>query len=54
MLDGPEVVVLLVSKHSPLLKVSDVVLLLNIAIFGIAACICTLHPTSRPRVEKLL
>jgi uncharacterized membrane-anchored protein YitT (DUF2179 family) len=37
VLDGTEIVALLVSKHTPLLKVSDVVLLLNIFIFGIAA-----------------
>jgi uncharacterized membrane-anchored protein YitT (DUF2179 family) len=37
VLDGTEIVALLVSKHSPLLKVSDVILLLNIVIFGVAA-----------------
>ena len=37
VLDGTEIVALLVSKHTPLLKVSDVVLLLNIFIFGVAA-----------------
>ncbi|MCB2377661.1 YitT family protein [Hymenobacter sp. BT635] len=37
VLDGTEVAALLINKHSPLLKVSDVILLLNIVIFGVAA-----------------
>lgn len=36
VLDGTEIAALLVSSRTPLLKVSDVVLLLNIAIFGAA------------------
>ncbi|MBC6606715.1 YitT family protein [Hymenobacter sp. BT188] len=39
VLDGTEVAALLISKRSSLLKVSDVILLLNIVIFGIAAFI---------------
>ena len=39
VLDGTEIVALLVSKHTPLLKVSDVVLVLNIVIFGVAALV---------------
>ncbi|WP_394333427.1 YitT family protein [Hymenobacter daecheongensis] len=37
VLDGTEIVALLISRRSSLLKVSDVVLLLNIVIFGVAA-----------------
>ncbi|OUJ74109.1 hypothetical protein BXP70_10220 [Hymenobacter crusticola] len=37
VLDGTEIAALLISKHSPLLKVSDVILLLNVFIFGAAA-----------------
>ncbi|WP_310394499.1 YitT family protein [Hymenobacter sp.] len=37
VLDGTEIVALLVSRHTPLLKVSDVVLVLNLFIFGAAA-----------------
>ena len=37
VLDGTEVAALLISKRSSLLKVSDVILLLNIIIFGVAA-----------------
>lgn len=37
VLDGTEVLALLISKRSSLLKVSDVVLVLNIGIFGLAA-----------------
>ncbi|GAA4007103.1 YitT family protein [Hymenobacter fastidiosus] len=37
VLDGTEIVALLISKRSSLLKVSDVVLLLNMVIFGVAA-----------------
>lgn len=36
VLDGTEIAALLVSSRTPLLKVSDVVLLLNIVIFGTA------------------
>lgn len=37
VLDGTEIAALLISKHSPLLKVSDVILLVNVIIFGAAA-----------------
>ncbi|WP_311136726.1 YitT family protein [Hymenobacter cellulosilyticus] len=37
MLDGTEVAALLINKHTPLLKVSDVILVLNVFIFGVAA-----------------
>jgi uncharacterized membrane-anchored protein YitT (DUF2179 family) len=37
VLDGTEIAALLVSKKTPLLKVSDVILLLNIVIFATAA-----------------
>jgi uncharacterized membrane-anchored protein YitT (DUF2179 family) len=37
VLDGTEIAALLVSKSTPLLKVSDVILLLNIVIFSTAA-----------------
>jgi len=37
VLDGTEIAALLVSKRSQLLKVSDVILSLNVVIFGIAA-----------------
>jgi len=37
VLDGTEVAALLVSSRTPLLKVSDVILLLNVVIFGAAA-----------------
>ncbi|UYZ64073.1 YitT family protein [Hymenobacter weizhouensis] len=37
VLDGTEILALLISKRSALLKVSDVILLLNIVIFGAAA-----------------
>jgi uncharacterized membrane-anchored protein YitT (DUF2179 family) len=36
VLDGTEIAALLVSNRTPLLKVSDVILLLNVGIFGIA------------------
>ena len=36
VLDGTEIAALLVSRHLPLLKVSDVILLLNVGIFGVA------------------
>ncbi|WP_245328252.1 YitT family protein [Hymenobacter aquaticus] len=37
VLDGTEVAALLINKHTPLLKVSDVILVLNIFIFAVAA-----------------
>ncbi|WP_240737215.1 YitT family protein [Hymenobacter metallicola] len=37
VLDGTEVAALLINRHTPLLKVSDVILVLNIFIFGVAA-----------------
>lgn len=37
VLDGTEVAALLISRHSPLLKVGDAILLLNVFIFGAAA-----------------
>ncbi|MCB2408364.1 YitT family protein [Hymenobacter lucidus] len=37
VLDGTEVAALLINRHSSLLKVSDVILVLNIFIFGVAA-----------------
>lgn len=37
VLDGTEVAALLINKHTPLLKVSDVILVLNVFIFGVAA-----------------
>jgi uncharacterized membrane-anchored protein YitT (DUF2179 family) len=37
VLDGTEVAALLINRHSPLLKVSDVILVLNVFIFGAAA-----------------
>lgn len=37
VLDGTEIAALLISKYTPLLKVSDVILILNIFIFSIAA-----------------
>jgi len=37
VLDGTEIAALLVSNRTPLLKVSDVILLLNIVIFAVAA-----------------
>ncbi|MEO7111868.1 MAG: YitT family protein [Polyangiaceae bacterium] len=36
VLDGTEIAALLVSNRTPLLKVSDVILLLNLVIFGVA------------------
>lgn len=36
VLDGTEIAALLVSSRTPLLKVSDVILLLNLVIFGVA------------------
>ncbi|MBC6611583.1 YitT family protein [Hymenobacter sp. BT507] len=37
VLDGTEIAALLISKYTPLLKVSDVILILNIFIFSVAA-----------------
>lgn len=37
VLDGTEIAALLISRSTPLLKVSDVILLLNVVIFGAAA-----------------
>lgn len=37
VLDGTEIAALLISRSSPVLKVSDVILLLNVLIFGAAA-----------------
>ncbi|UOQ69704.1 YitT family protein [Hymenobacter volaticus] len=37
VLDGTEILALLINRSTPLLKVSDVILLLNIVIFGVAA-----------------
>ncbi|WP_400193926.1 YitT family protein [Hymenobacter sp. B81] len=37
VLDGTEIAALLISKHSPLVKVSDVILILNVFIFAAAA-----------------
>lgn len=37
VLDGTEVAALLISRSNPLLKVGDVIMLLNVAIFGAAA-----------------
>lgn len=43
VLDGTEIAALLVSKNSHLLKVSDVILILNIFIFGIAAFVLSIE-----------
>lgn len=37
VLDGTEIAALLISKYTPILKVSDVILILNVFIFGVAA-----------------
>lgn len=37
VLDGTEIVALLLNKHTPLLKVSDIILIMNIVIFSVAA-----------------
>lgn len=37
VLDGTEIAALLINKHSPMLKVSDVILLVNVFIFAAAA-----------------
>ena len=37
VLDGTEILALLINRHTPLLKVSDIILLMNIFIFGAAA-----------------
>lgn len=39
VLDGTEILALLINRNTPLLKVSDIILLLNIFIFGVAAFI---------------
>ncbi len=44
VLDGTEILALLVSRTSPLLKVSDVVLLLNVVIFGVAVFVLGVQP----------
>lgn len=44
VLDGTEILALLVSRATPLLKVSDVVLVLNVAIFGVAIFILGVQP----------
>ena len=44
VLDGTEIAALLVSNRTPLLKVSDVVLLLNVAIFGVALAFLGVTP----------
>jgi uncharacterized membrane-anchored protein YitT (DUF2179 family) len=36
VLDGTEILALLISRNTPLLKVSDIILILNIFIFGVA------------------
>ncbi|MDF7811455.1 YitT family protein [Hymenobacter sp. YC55] len=37
VLDGTEILALLINRHTPLLKVSDIILLMNVFIFGAAA-----------------
>jgi uncharacterized membrane-anchored protein YitT (DUF2179 family) len=37
VLDGTEILALLINRNTPLLKVSDIILILNIFIFGVAA-----------------
>ncbi len=44
VLDGTEILALFVSRATPLLKVSDVVLLLNVVIFGVAIFILGVQP----------
>ncbi|WP_303310858.1 YitT family protein [Hymenobacter sp. BT730] len=39
VLDGTEILALLINRNTPLLKVSDIILILNIFIFGVAAFI---------------
>lgn len=43
VLDGTEIAALLISRGSHLLKVSDVILLLNVVIFGLAAFFLTIE-----------
>ncbi|GAB3014493.1 YitT family protein [Spirosoma pulveris] len=44
VLDGTEIAALLISRSSPILKVSDVILVLNVLIFGAAAFFLGLNP----------
>ena len=44
VLDGTEIAALLLSSKTPLLKVSDVILLLNVGIFGIAVAFLGVEP----------
>lgn len=44
VLDGTEILALLVSRLTPLLKVSDVVLILNVAIFSVALFVLGVQP----------
>lgn len=44
VLDGTEILALLVSRLTPLLKVSDVVLLLNVVIFSVAIFVLGVQP----------
>jgi len=46
VLDGTEIAALLVSKNNSLLKVADVILLLNIVIFGAAVFFLGIEPAS--------
>ncbi|MVM34044.1 DUF2179 domain-containing protein [Spirosoma sp. HMF4905] len=44
VLDGTEIAALLISRSSPILKVSDVILVLNVLIFGAAAFFLGISP----------
>ncbi|GAB3782140.1 YitT family protein [Spirosoma horti] len=44
VLDGTEIAALLISRTSPILKVSDVILVLNVLIFGAAAFFLGINP----------
>lgn len=44
VLDGTEIAALLISRNSPILKVSDVILVLNVLIFGAAAFFLGINP----------
>jgi len=44
VLDGTEIAALLISRSNPILKVSDVILILNVAIFGAAAFFLGVSP----------
>ncbi len=44
VLDGTEIAALLISRSSPILKVSDVILVLNVLIFGAAAFFLGINP----------